>query len=311
MASHSQQKRRLASCVLIQFFVMASLIAFSAAHASQNTEPMPAPSGVAPKTAEAPGAQVVSFPSGTLTLQGVLYAPRGPGPFPAVLFNHGSAAGMLSKEAFDALGPEFVRRGWLFFGPYRRGQGLSASAGAYIGDQIAEAKKKGGIAAGAAIMVHELETDHLQDQLAALAWLRKQIFVDPARIAVAGNSFGGVEAVLGAEQGDYCAAIDSAGGAQSWTLAPELQKVMTRAVRNSKVPIFFFQAANDYNLAPTKTLSLVMKQAGKPYLAKVFPAYGDSADEGHTLGYFGAAVWMDDAMRFLGEHCPARIPANH
>jgi len=247
--------------------------------------------------------EVTTFQSGGKVLHGVLYMPRGRGPFPAILYNHGSAPGMLSKQAFDALGPVFAEHGWVFFGPYRRGQGLSASAGPYIGDRISEAKKTGGMAAGVAAMVHLLETDHLQDQLAALAWLRKQSFVDPARIAVAGNSFGGVEAVLGAEQGDYCAAIDSAGGAQSWTLAPKLQTVMMRAVRNSKSAIFFFQAANDYDLSPTNALSQAMKGAGKPYERKIYPTYGSSADDGHTFGYFGASVWADDVFRFLAEHC--------
>lgn len=161
-------------------------------------------------------AEVVSFPSGNLTLHAVLYKPEGTGRFPAVVYNHGSAPGMLSSEAFEVLGPVFASRGWVFFGPYRRGQGLSASAGPFIGDQIAAAQKKGGVRAGAAAMVRLLETDHLNDQLAALAWLRTQDFVLPDRVAVAGNSFGGVEAVLGAEKVSYCAAIDSAGGAQSW-----------------------------------------------------------------------------------------------
>src|SRR5712692_5928196 len=119
-------------------------------------------------------ADIVAFPSGELTLHGVLYKPEGTGPFPAVVYNHGSAPGMVSKQAFDALGPVFASHGWVFFGPYRRGQGLSASAGPYIGDQIAAAEKSGGITAGAAVLVRVLETDHLNDQLAALAWLRKQ-----------------------------------------------------------------------------------------------------------------------------------------
>ena len=46
-------------------------------------------------------AEVVSFPSGSLTLHGALYKPEGTGPFPAVVYNHGSAPGMLSREAFD------------------------------------------------------------------------------------------------------------------------------------------------------------------------------------------------------------------
>src|ERR1700724_4160590 len=92
-------------------------------------------------------ADIVVFPSGEITLHGALYKPEGSGPFPAVVYNHGSAAGMLSKQAFDALGPVFARHGWVFFRPYRRGQGLRASAGPYIGDQTGSARKRGRLTA--------------------------------------------------------------------------------------------------------------------------------------------------------------------
>ena len=193
-----------------------------------------------------PAAESVSFPSGDLTLHGVLYKPEGTGPFPAVLYNHGSAPGMLSSQAFEVLGPVFASRGWVFFGPYRRGQGLSASAGPFIGDQIAAAQKDGGVRAGAAAMVRLLETDHLDDQLAALAWLRTQGFVRPDRIAAAGNSFGG------------------------------------------------------------RTLSAAMKDAGKVFEMKIYPAYGKSVEDGHSFGYFGSAVWADDVFRCLEQHCRGR-----
>jgi len=250
-----------------------------------------------------PKGEVVSFPSGELTLKGVVYRPEGKGPFPAVLYNHGSAPGMLPKDAFEALGPVFAKRGWVLFGPYRRGQGLSASAGTYIGDEIASATKSGGISAGAATMVRLLSTDHLNDQLAAFAWLRSQNFVNSDRVAVAGNSFGGIETVLGAERASYCAAIDSAGGAQSWARAPELQTLMIRAVRNSRAPIFFFQAENDYDLSPSRVLSAAMQDAGKEFKIKVYPPFGNSVVDGHTFGYFGSAIWGDDVFRFLDGHC--------
>lgn len=245
----------------------------------------------------------VTFPSGNITLHGAVYRPEGKGPFPAVVYNHGSPAGMISKSGFDALGPVFASHGWVLFGPYRLGQGLSASAGPYIGDQIEAAEKSGGMAAAAATLVRLLQTDHLNDQLAALAWLRKQSFVDGSRIAVAGTSFGGVEAVLGAERGNYCAAIDTAGGAQSWAQAPALQALMTASVRNARAPIFFFQAANDYDLAPSKVLSAAMKAAGKPYELKLYPPYGRTTQEGHSFGYFGGAVWAEDVFRFLEQRC--------
>jgi dipeptidyl aminopeptidase/acylaminoacyl peptidase len=257
-----------------------------------------------------PPAEVVAFPSGTRTLHGSLYRPPGPGPFPAVLYNHGSAPGMLSSQAADVLGPVFTARGWILFMPYRRGQGLSADAGPYIMDEVNAARREGGKPAAADALVRLLEHEHLDDQWAALAWLQAAPFVDHNRIAVAGNSFGGIEVVLGAERGQYCAAVDSAGAAQSWAQAPQLRERMLGAVRNARVPIFFFQAENDFDLSPTRALSAAMREAGKPFEVKIYPPYGSSASEGHTLGYFGGAVWADDVFRFLEAHCRPRLPTS-
>lgn len=44
--------------------------------------------------------EVVSFPSGDKMLHGLLYKPAGSGPFRTVLYNHGSAPGLLNNEAF-------------------------------------------------------------------------------------------------------------------------------------------------------------------------------------------------------------------
>jgi carboxymethylenebutenolidase len=259
---------------------------------------------------------------------------------------------MLSNAAFDAIGSEFARRGWIFFAPYRRGQGLSAAAGLFIGDEIASARQHGAIVAlpfvipvslaalglivvimrkkrawirgtcialvvmltiaavylnsiraGAETMVRLLETDHLDDQIAAYDWLRLQDFVQSDRIAVAGNSFGGIQAVLGAERLNYCAAIDAAGGAESWMFAPALKVRMISAAQNSKSPIFFFQAENDHSLAPSLTLSAVMRDAGKVSALKIYPAFGRSASDGHSFTWLGTAAWADDVFAFLNQNC--------
>jgi dienelactone hydrolase len=153
--------------------------------------------------------QVVSFPSGRLVLHGVLFKPEGKGPFPTLLFNHGSYKD--PSVAIETLGPVFASRGWVFFAPYRRGQGLSAEAGPYIQDQIRAAWQKGGVDEAAVTMVRLLETDHLNDQAAGFEWLKKQEFVSLKRIAVFGNSFGGVETLLGSGKLPYCAAVDASG----------------------------------------------------------------------------------------------------
>ncbi|MGD1029013.1 alpha/beta hydrolase family protein [Candidatus Binatus soli] len=247
--------------------------------------------------------ETVSFKSGGLVLHGLLYRPAGAGPFPVVLYNHGSAPGMLNNVAFEALGPMFVAHGWAFFAPYRRGQGLSSDAGPYIGDEIAAARSRGGEAQAADTMVRLLETNQFQDQMAALAWLKNQPFVRPTNIAVMGNSFGGVETVLGAAQGGYCAAVDASGGAESWDQAPALRDLMLKAVQHSKAPILFFQAKNDYSIVPSETLYAAMRTVRKPAEIRIYPPYGNSTEDGHSFPYRGGGVWKDEVFRFLDANC--------
>ena len=247
--------------------------------------------------------ETVSFNSGDKVLRGLLYKPAGPGPFPTVLYNHGSAPGLLNNQAFDLIGPLFTARGWAFFAPYRRGQGLSSDAGSYILDDIQAAKARGGETLAAATLVRLLSTEQLQDQMAALTWLKGQSFVRPAQIAAMGNSFGGIETVLGADIGSYCAAVDASGGAESWEKAPDLQRVMLRAAQHSKAPILFFQADNDFTLAPSRALYAAMKASNEPTEIRIYPRYGRSHQEGHSFAYRGASLWIDDVFRFLETHC--------
>src|SRR4051812_41944726 len=52
--------------------------------------------------------QAVTFKSGQLTLAGVVYKPDGPGPFPIVVWNHGSEKMPGSSRQFDAVADIFV-----------------------------------------------------------------------------------------------------------------------------------------------------------------------------------------------------------
>ena len=238
---------------------------------------------LADRTANAP--MVVHFSSGKLKLGGELFKPAGDGPFPVLIYNHGSAPGMLNSQASKAIAPLFVEKGWAFFMPYRRGQGLSSAAGKFIGDEIEAARKEGGLTEASATMVRLLQDDHLSDQLAAVAWIKTQKFIDTKKIAVAGNSFGGIETVLGVAREPYCAAVAAAAGAESWSVSPELQLIMKKAVVAAKTPIYFFQAENDFDLSPSRTLHSEMKAAGKISEIKIYPAFGRSAKDGHSFAY--------------------------
>jgi dienelactone hydrolase len=69
----------------------------------------------------------VTFVNGDLFLHGYLQAPAGAGPFPAVLYNHGSEPD--SRGYVPNLARVFVNQGYVFFAPFRRGQ--SGSPGLY------------------------------------------------------------------------------------------------------------------------------------------------------------------------------------
>ena len=111
------------------------------------------------------GAEEVTFPSGKLTLHGFLYKGAGDGPLPAILWNHGSER---LPGRLPELGAFFSGKGYVFFVPHRRGQGRSANAGPYVMDVL---RGEGGPGARSAKLVEMMEV-HLQDQLAALAYLR-------------------------------------------------------------------------------------------------------------------------------------------
>jgi carboxymethylenebutenolidase len=123
-------------------------------------------------SAAAPGAppvQKVTFESDGLVLVGFLYHPPGAGPWPALVWNHGSEKDPGAGPQFPTVASVFVPAGYVVFAPERRGHG--ESEGDYIVDrQKFTARMQGGQAA-ARTTVHLLETEQLRDQLAELAYL--------------------------------------------------------------------------------------------------------------------------------------------
>jgi carboxymethylenebutenolidase len=244
----------------------------------------------------------VEFSSGTLRLRGLVWRPAGRGPFPAVLFNHGSGKETYERE-MAAIGPTYASHGYVLFWPYRRGQGLSAGRGEWIGDALKRASDSGGMPARSKAMTTLLSTEQLGDALAALAFLKRMRDVDSTRIAVAGNSFGGITTMfLAAKAPGIHAAVASAAAAQTWAASPEIREKLIEAARESRVPVFFLQAANDYNLDPSRTLSATMDRAGKPNTMKIYPAFGTTNAEGHAFGYLGGAIWGPDVFAFLNSN---------
>lgn len=235
--------------------------------------------------------QLVTFPSGNLELRGFIFKPEGDGPFPAVLYNHGSER---RPGAKPEIGNFFSSNGYVLFVPHRRGQGRSP--GGYIMDALGSAS---GTQRGR-LMVSLLEQQQA-DVAAALEFLKGLPYVDAKNIAVAGCSFGGIQTVLAAEKElGLLAAIPFAAAAQTWSGSTEIQERLIAAVRRAAVPVFLIQAENDYDLSPLRVLSKEMEQAGKTYKATVYPPYGTTPSEGHGGFCFkGTNVWGKDVLSFL------------
>lgn len=251
------------------------------------------------------GPDTVSFRSGALTLRGIIYRPTAPGRALTVLFNHGSGTDYTREIA--AVGPIYARLGYVFFAPARRGQWLSESTGEYIVDSLDAIEKVKGEAARDPLLVALMKGPQLDDVRAARDYIVSQPFVDPHRLVAAGNSFGGIVTVFASAYLDgLYAAVDFAGAAQTWAGAPTLQAAMTDAVRHARVPVYFGQAENDYDLTPSRAMSAAMTAAGLPNRLRIFPPFGVSTPEGHSFGYFGGATWGPDVAAFLAKPSGAR-----
>jgi hypothetical protein len=96
--------------------------------------------------------------------------------------------------------------------------------------------------------------------------------------------------------------VASAPAALTWANAPELRDRLREAARQARVPVYFFQAANDHDLSPTSELASEMERAGKTVVRKVYPAFGTTEANGHSFGYFGGATWSPDVFSFLEDH---------
>ncbi len=237
--------------------------------------------------------QNVEIPSGALTLRGVLFRPPGAGPFSAIVYNHGSERDA-SIEYQRGVADWFQSKGYIVLFPHRRGSG--GSQGAYwkdLADSAPDAEYETAV-------VHALEMEN-DDVLAAIRWLKKQSAVDPARIAVAGCSFGGIHSLLAAERSpDIYAALDFAGGAMAWSGSPPLRARLERAALGAQSPVFFLQAENDYDTTPSEFLSAIMNEHHKRNQMHIFPRFGHSPQEGHA-GFcnLGMKRWGEEVLGFL------------
>jgi dienelactone hydrolase len=241
-------------------------------------------------------AQRIEYPSRRLKLPGLLYKPSGNGPFPAVIWNHGSEK-MPGPQV--ELARFYTEHGFVFFLPTREGH--SDAPGEYILDL----QKK--------ILAREISPKSLkeivglhdrfnQNVVDAVAWLETQPFVDRDRLVMSGVSFGGIQTMLSAERGlGIRAFIPFAPGAMSWAVKP-LQDRLEQAARNAKAPVFLVQAQNDFSTGPSEHLGPILIRLGPPSGNKLYPPFGKTPARGHAsfaCWSLGTNIWGRDVLQFI------------
>jgi len=248
--------------------------------------------------------QRVEFPRGKLCLKGYLWKPAGTGPFPAVLFNHGSGgadadhtAGMPIAQAALTLAPFFIKHGYAFFLSLSPSSGPVRQPSAYMQDVLRREEQTKGKEARQHLQFVLLTTDQLDDAMAALAFLKTVPGIDARRLAIAGHSFGGQLALLAAERDKSIRAVVTfAAAAESWERSPELRKRLMSAVHNVNAAIMLTHAENDFGTTPGKALAAELEHLHKPYVLKIYPPVGTTQEDGHGMLYENIPAWEPDVF---------------
>ncbi len=243
----------------------------------------------------------VAFKNGPLWLEGYMFKPAGHGPFPVVVWNHGSENRPGAGAQFDNVARVFVPHGFVVFAPTRRGH--DESDGPYLNTERARVIGAGGQRAGDSLVARRLPGEQLDDQLAGIAWLERVPFVDATRIVVAGCSFGGAQALLAAENGrarGIRAAVTMSPFAMNWDHNAQGRDRFVRGVSRVDVPVFLIQPPKDVSLGPSRDLGAEFRRLGKDYRGKIYPDTIPAEMQSHCFGGGqGDSVWAADVLSFV------------
>jgi dienelactone hydrolase len=245
--------------------------------------------------------------AGDQLMHTIVFRPRGDGPFPLAVINHGSpreASDRAKMTArFGAASSWFVERGFAVAVPTRRGYG--PTGGGWMEDQGRCNSPD----------YHNAGLRTSQDIRSAVLYFRGQRFVDANRIVLVGQSAGGwgVLASVGQKFPGVVAAVNFAGGrgsrgADDVCTPYALVQAAKRYGSGVDVPVLSLYTANDKYFNPSLARQMfdafVEGGAAKARFLQL-PAFGE---DGHEM--FGnrdsPPVWGPHVEPFLREVVSAR-----
>ena len=237
-----------------------------------------------------------------ITLEVVIYKPPGTGPFPTVIFNHGSTGNGDNPKLFastwtsPALAKFFTDRGWLVAFPQRRGRGKSD--GLY--DEGFE-QNRSGYSSRPELSLPGLERA-LTDLDATVDYLLARPGVDSSRMLMGGQSRGGILSVAyaGTRPARFMGVINFVGGwiSDHWATAEAINTVTFKRGASYPKPILWLYGENDsfYKIVHSrKNFEAFVADGGKG-IFKVFET--PAGQNGHSL-ISKSALWSETVETYL------------
>jgi dienelactone hydrolase len=250
---------------------------------------------------QAPPYTEIFYKNGNLRLQAYLYKPTGRGPFPLIIYNHGSRAGAeRAARPFPFIGQLLTNAGYAVLVPERRGYSKSDGV-PYSEDLNHDVGPR---------FVQRMQ-DETGDVLAALDTLKTDPTIDAKRIAIMGWSLGGIVSVFAASRSDqFFAVVNQAGAALTWDRSPAIQSALTDAARKIRAPTLCLDAKNDATTAAvTRVCDAVHGQKVETELT-IYPPFTPAQNPtniapGHIIfSAEGVSIWGADVVRFVDKHRP-------
>ena len=240
---------------------------------------------------------MLALPDGAAgpALQTTLFRPDGPGPFPLLIINHGKQSGnpkAQPRDRFIYMAAAFVRRGYAVMVPMRRG--FAGSGGRYVeyGCDLA--------ASGEA---------QARDVLTAIAYARRQPWIDGGHIVVAGQSYGGLATMALSGRAvpglrgllNFAGGLRIEGGDCDWQ-AGLVAAFARYGARGGAVPSLWLYGANDSYFGPALAARLLQAYNGAERAASAqLYAYGPFKRDAHGMlaSRDGIQVWQAPVDAFL------------
>ena len=243
-----------------------------------------------------PPHDTVFYKSGTVGIEAYVYMPAGKGPFPLVVYNHGSRAGEERVERpIGFIARLLTPAGYAVLVPERRGYGksegtpFSEEIGADRGDRFLRRM-----------------SEEAADVNAAVEYAKGHLPVDPKRITTIGYSFGGIVTTMAASTStSFAGIVNQAPGALNWGKSEPLRQALIAAAGKIHVPMLCMVAENDATTESARAICDAAKANGARTKVIIYPPFSNPAVKnpaapGHALFTFaGADIWKGDVLEFL------------